>query len=125
MSVLPTRLHSSASRHCSSVWRSWLVMFQHEGRRKSIHCKRLDTSDNISHSQALDVTIDTVIAALEAQTDVNNRFGIYLRCAVHFHHHAVSYKRFRVTSCRADRNSKHFISLTCRYEKHSRQTIRQ
>ena len=49
----------------------------------------------------LDAAIDTVIATLESQTDsdwemaysavgvddVNNRIGIYLRCAVHFHHH--------------------------------------
>ena len=50
---------------------------------------------------ALDAAIDTVIATLETQTDsdwehsysavgvddVSSRFGIYLRCAVHFHHH--------------------------------------
>jgi hypothetical protein len=49
----------------------------------------------------LDETIDMVVASLRNQTDgdweqtfdavgvddVKDRFGIYLRCAVHFHHH--------------------------------------
>ena len=49
----------------------------------------------------LDEAVDMVVASLRNQTDgdweqtfdavgvddVNDRFGIYLRCAVHFHHH--------------------------------------
>ena len=49
----------------------------------------------------LDEAVDTVIETLKSQTaddwareykavgvdDVKDRFGIYLRCAVHFHHH--------------------------------------
>jgi hypothetical protein len=49
----------------------------------------------------LDEAVDIVIETLKSQTDgtweleyqatgvgdVKNRFGIYLRCAVHFHHH--------------------------------------
>src|SRR5689334_3478713 len=45
MSALPIHLHSSASPCCSSVWRYWLVMFPHAGRRKSIPWKRLGTSN--------------------------------------------------------------------------------
>ncbi|HEY2783733.1 MAG TPA: DUF1572 family protein [Fimbriiglobus sp.] len=49
---------------------------------------------------ALDAAVATVISSLEKQSDadwskpydaagteVHDRFGIYLRCAVHFHHH--------------------------------------
>ena len=42
MSALPTHLHSSESHHCSSVWRYWLVMFRHAGRRKSIEMRQIE-----------------------------------------------------------------------------------
>src|SRR5262249_8497470 len=46
--------------YCSSVWRYWLVMFQHAGRRKSIPWKRLGTSKSIFLSQRLSDLLDQV-----------------------------------------------------------------
>ena len=70
-------------------------------RQRDLEFTQIDVGQKQEVLRKLDEAVDMVVASIRDQTqsdweqtfsavgvdDVNNRFGIYLRCAVHFHHH--------------------------------------
>ena len=70
-------------------------------RQRDLEFTHIDVGQKQEVLRKLDEAVDMVVASIRDQTqsdweqtfsavgvdDVSNRFGIYLRCAVHFHHH--------------------------------------